>query len=197
MSVSLVKGGNISLEKEAPGVKNILIGLGWDVRTTDGEDFDLDASVFLLTKQGKVRSEADFIFYNQKQSSDGSVIHSGDNRTGEGEGDDETIRVFLDKVPADIERIAVTVTIYEAEARNQNFGQVRNAFARVCNLDEPVGSDFKEICRYDLSEDASLCTAMIFAEVYRKNGEWKVKAVGDGFKGGLKALCESFGVHLG
>ena len=191
MAISLSKGGNISLSKEAPNLKNLLLGLGWDVRATDGDAFDLDASAFLLTSAGKVRSDADFIFYNQPKSADGSVSHMGDNRTGAGEGDDEQIVVVLDKVPADIEKIAFTVTIHEAEARKQNFGQVSSAFIRCVNQDNN-----QEIAKYDLSEDASIETAMILGEIYRHNGEWKFKAVGQGFAGGLAALAKNYGVNI-
>ena len=191
MAISLQKGGNVSLSKEAPGMQKMLIGLGWDVRATDGADFDLDGSAFLLNASGKVRSDADFIFYNQPKSADGSVVHTGDNRTGEGEGDDETIIVELNKVPADVEKIAVAVTIHDAEARGQNFGQVSSAFIRCVNQDNGT-----EIARFDLSEDASVETAMIFGEIYRHNGEWKFKAIGQGFKGGLGPLAKNYGVKI-
>lgn len=191
MAVSLSKGGNVSLSKEAPGLKAITVGLGWDPRATDGQDFDLDGSVFLLNSQGKVNSDTDFIFYNNKKSADGSVEHSGDNRSGEGEGDDETVIVQLDKVPASIEKIAVAVTIHEADSRKQSFGQVSKAFIRVMNADGGT-----EIARYDLSEDASTDTAMIFGEVYRNGAEWKFRAVGQGFAGGLAPLAKNFGVNV-
>ena len=191
MALSLSKGGNLSLSKEAPGMTKVLVGLGWDARSTDGQDFDLDASAFLLKADGKVRADSDFIFYNQLKSVDGSVEHTGDNRTGEGDGDDEAIKVDLSKVPADIDRIAFTVTIHEADARKQNFGQVRNAFIRIVNQDNN-----SEVARYDLAEDASTETAMIFAELYRHGTEWKFRAVGQGFKGGLKPLAESFGLKF-
>ncbi|MFS0735853.1 TerD family protein [Sphingomonas sp. 1P06PA] len=192
MSISIAKGGNISLSKEEPGLTRIVIGLGWDTRVTSGADFDLDASAFLLTAEGKVRSDADFIFYNQMKSADGSVEHSGDNRTGAGEGDDESIKVDLASVPAGLQKIAVAVTIHDGEARGQNFGMVSNAFIRVVNA-----ANDREIARYDLSEDASVETAMIFGEVYRHNGDWKFRAVGQGFKGGLGPLARSFGVDVG
>jgi len=192
MSVSLSKGGNVSLSKEAPGLSNILIGLGWDVRVSDGNDYDLDASVFLLNVTGKVRSDADFIFYNNLKSVDGSVEHTGDNRTGEGDGDDEVLKVALDDLPAEIERIVVAVTIHEAQARRQSFGQVDNAFIRIVN--EATDA---EIARYDLSEDASAETAMIFGEVYRRGHEWKFRAVGQGFAGGLGPLAQHYGVNVG
>lgn len=191
MAISLQKGGNISLSKEAPNMKKLIIGLGWDVRSTDGAPFDLDGSAYLLNASGKVRSDADFIFYNQNRSADGSVEHKGDNRTGEGAGDDEIIIIDLERLPADIEKIAVAVTIHEGEARKQNFGQVNKAFIRCMNADG--GS---EIARFDLSEDASVETAMIFGEVYRHNGEWKFKAIGQGFAGGLLPLAKNFGVNI-
>lgn len=191
MAISLKKGGNISLSKEAPSMKKMLVGLGWDIRATDGDAFDLDASVFLLNASGKVRSDADFIFYNQPKSSDGSVEHTGDNRTGEGEGDDESVIIQLDKVPADIEKISVCVTIHDAEAKRQNFGMISSAYVRCVNADANV-----EVARYDLSEDASVETAMIFGEIYRHSGEWKFKAIGQGFNGGLGPLAKNFGVNV-
>ena len=191
MAICLQKGGNVNLSKEAPGLSKILIGLGWDVRATDGADFDLDGSAFLLSASGKVRSDADFVFYNQSKSDNGAVEHTGDNRTGAGDGDDEAIIINLPAVPADVEKIAITVTIHDADARRQNFGQVSSAFIRCVNADTNV-----EIARFDLSEDASVETAMIFGEVYRHNGEWKFKAIGQGFKGGLAALAQHFGVNV-
>ena len=190
MAISLQKGGNVNLSKESPNLKKIVIGLGWDPRVTDGATFDLDGSAFLLKTDGKVRSDADFIFYNNLKSSDGSVQHTGDNQTGAGEGDDERLVVDLEKVPADIERISVGVTIHDAEARKQNFGMVGKAFIRCLNADGE-----KEIARYDLSEDGSTETAMIFGEIYRSGGEWKFKAIGQGFKGGLGPLARSFGIN--
>ena len=191
MALSLSKGGNLSLTKEAPGMTKVLVGLGWDARSTDGQDFDLDASAFLLKADGKGRADSDLIFYNQLKSVDGSVEHTGDNRTGEGDGDDEAIKVDLSKIPADIDKIMFTVTIHEAEARRQSFGQVRNAFIRIVNQDTNV-----EVGRYDLDEDASTETAVIFGELYRHGTEWKFRAVGQGFKGGLKPLAESFGLKF-
>ena len=190
MSVSLSKGGNVSLSKSDPSLKRVLIGLGWDVRATDGQEFDLDGSAFLLTDSGRVRTDIDFIFYNNLKSVDGSVTHTGDNRTGEGEGDDESLIVELDKVPAEITKIAFTVTIHDADIRHQSFGQVSNAFMRIVNDETHV-----EIARYDLSEDASTETAMVFGELYRHNGEWKFRAVGQGFSGGLKAMCAEYGIN--
>ena len=191
MAISLQKGGNVNLSKEAPGLSKIVVGLGWDVRATDGAAFDLDGVVFLLNAAGKVRSDADFIFYNNLKSTDQSVAHSGDNRTGAGDGDDESIAIDLSKVPADVERIAICVTIHEGESRRQNFGMVQKAFIRTVNA---AGNG--EIARYDLSEDSSTESAMIFGEVYRNNGDWKFKAVGQGFKGGLGPLASSFGVRV-
>ena len=191
MAISLSKGGNVSLTKTAPGLTHIVIGLGWDARATDGAAFDLDASGFLLTSDGKVRSDADFIFFNQSASADGSVKHLGDNTTGEGEGDDEQMTVDLDKVPADVEKIAIGVTIHEAEARKQSFGMVSQAFVRVVNA-----ADNAEIVRYDLSEDFSTETALVFGEVYRNNGEWKFRAVGQGYQGGLAAMAKNYGVNV-
>ncbi|KMY02518.1 chemical-damaging agent resistance protein C [Pseudomonas syringae KCTC 12500] len=191
MALTLQKGGNLSLSKTDPTLTKVLIGLGWDPRATDGQGFDLDASAFLLAANGKVRSEADFIFYNQLKSADGSVEHTGDNRTGAGDGDDEVVKVDLTRVPADVDKIAFVVTIHDAESRGQNFGQVSRSFIRVVN--EESGA---EVVRYDLAEDASTETAMIFAELYRNNGEWKFRAVGSGFKGGLKALANSFGMNF-
>lgn len=191
MAVSLTKGGNVSLSRVSPQLKKILLGLGWDARSTDGEDFDLDASAFILNEHGKVRGDDDFIFYNNLMSKCQSVQHMGDNRTGAGEGDDEAIIVDLEKVPADVNRLAITVTIHDAESRKQNFGQVADAFMRIVNVDNDI-----ELARFDLSEDYSTETAMIFGEVYRHNGEWKFKAVGQGFSGGLEAVCKNFGVQL-
>lgn len=191
MAISLTKGANTSLSEAAPGLSNILIGLGWDVRASDGADFDLDASAFLLSTEGKVRSDADFIFFNQPRSADGSVFHTGDNLTGEGDGDDEAIKINLATLPADIEKIAIGVTIHEAEERSQNFGMVSEAFVRV--VDESNG---EEMVRYDLSEDFSIETALIFGEVYRRNNEWKFRAVGQGYQGGLNTMAKNFGVNV-
>ncbi len=191
MAISLNKGGNVSLSKQEPNLKQILIGLGWDARATDGADFDLDASAFLLGSNQKVLSELGFIFYNNLTSSDGAVQHTGDNRTGAGEGDDEAIKVALDRLAADIQTIAITVTIHDAEARRQNFGQVKNAFIRIVNDDTG-----REVARYDLSEDYSTETAMIFGEIYRHNGEWKFRAVGQGYSGGLAAMCAQYGIQV-
>lgn len=191
MAVSLSKGGNVSLSKTAANLKKILIGLGWDARSTDGEDFDLDASVFMLNENGKVRGEDDFIFYNNLISKCQSIQHMGDNRTGAGDGDDEAVIVELDKIPRDVHRLSITVTIHDAHARKQNFGQVMDAFMRVVNTDDDA-----ELARFDLSEDYSTETAMIFGEVYRHNAEWKFKAIGQGYSGGLEAMCKNFGVQV-
>jgi len=191
MALSLSKGGNLSLSKQDPNLRKLVVGLGWDARSTDGQDFDLDASAFLLNSAGRTRSDADFIFYNQLKSIEGSVEHTGDNRTGEGDGDDEQVKVNLGLIPADVDKVAITVTIHDAEVRRQNFGQVRNAFIRVVN--EDTGA---EVVRFDLGEDFSTETAVIFAEVYRNGAEWKFRAVGQGYAGGLKALCTSYGVMI-
>jgi tellurium resistance protein TerD len=191
MAISLQKGGNVNLSKEAPGLSKIVIGLGWDPRATDGAGFDLDGSAFLLKADGKVRGDADFIYYNNLKSADGAVAHAGDNLTGGGDGDDEQITVDLASVPADIDRISVGVTIHEADTRKQNFGMVAKAYIRCLN-----GSGNAEIARFDLSEDGSTETAMIFGEVYRAGSEWKFKAIGQGFQGGLGPLARSFGVNV-
>ena len=191
MAVSLSKGGNVSLSKEAPGLKNITVGLGWDPRVTDGAAFDLDASVFMVNAAGKVINDQGFIFYNNKASTDGSVVHQGDNTTGAGEGDDEQVKVNLGTLPAEIEKLVFSVTIHDFEARKQNFGMVQKAFIRVVN-----DADGKELARFDLSEDASTETAMIFGEIYRHSGEFKLKAIGAGFAGGLGPLASSFGVSI-
>ncbi|MFV0130074.1 TerD family protein [Streptomyces sp. HMX112] len=191
MGVSLSKGGNVSLTKEAPGLTAVTVGLGWDVRTTTGTDFDLDASAILTNAEGKVRNDQDFVFFNNLKSSDGSVEHTGDNLTGEGEGDDEQIKVDLSAVPADVAKIVFPVSIYEAESRQQSFGQVRNAFIRVVN--QAGGA---EIARYDLSEDASTETAMVFGELYRHGTEWKFRAVGQGYASGLRGIAQDFGVNV-
>jgi tellurium resistance protein TerD len=192
MSVSLSKGGNVSLSKEAPGLQAVLVGLGWDVRTTTGADFDLDASALMVGTDGKILSDSHFIFFNNLTSPDGSVEHTGDNLTGEGEGDDEAIKVNLVGVPPEVDKIVVTVSIYDAEARQQSFGQVRNAFIRVVNQ-----ADNRELTRYDLSEDASTETAMIFGELYRNGNEWKFRAVGQGYSTGLRGIAHDFGVNVG
>jgi tellurium resistance protein TerD len=191
MAISLQKGGNVNLSKEAPGLANLKLGLGWDLRSTDGAAFDLDGVVFLLNQAGKVRSDADFIFYNNLKSSDGSVQHSGDNRTGAGDGDDETVSIDLTKVPADVDRVVLAVTIHDGDARRQNFGQVSRAFIRCID-----GANNGEIARYDLSEDGSTESAMIFGEVYRNGADWKFRAVGQGFNGGLGPLAKNYGVSV-
>lgn len=190
--VNLVKGQKVDLTKGNPGLSRINAGLGWDVNMFDGgAQFDLDAEVFMLGDNGKVTSDGDFVFYSNPTHSSGAVEHSGDNRDGAGDGDDETIKIDLGRVPANISRITFTVTIYDAEARNQNFGQVRNAFIRIYNPDTN-----EELLRYDLSEDYSIETALIIGELYRHNGEWKFNAVGAGYQGGLEALCRGFGVNV-
>ncbi len=192
MSVSLSKGGNVSLTKEAPGLQAVLVGLGWDARTTTGADFDLDASALMVNTSGKIVSDQHFVFFNNLTSPDGSVEHTGDNLTGEGEGDDEVIKVNLVGVPQETDKIVFTVSIYDAEARQQSFGQVRNAYIRVVNQ-----ADNAEIARYDLSEDASTETAMIFGELYRNGADWKFRAVGQGYSTGLRGIAQDFGVNVG
>lgn len=189
MAISLQKGGNVNLSKESPSLKKLVIGLGWDPRVTDGAAFDLDGSAFLLNEDGKARSDADLIFYNNLKSKDGSVVHEGDNTTGGGDGDDERITIDLSAVPADISKIAFGVTIHDFEARKQNFGMVSKAYIRCLDANGD-----KEIARYDLSEDGSTESAMVFGEIYRVGSDWKFKAIGQGFKGGLGPLARSFGI---
>ncbi len=192
MPVNLQKGQKVSLTKGNPGLKNVIVGLGWDVNQFDtGEDFDLDAAAFLLSDSGKAASSDDFVFYGNLKHASGSVQHMGDNLTGAGDGDDEQIRIDLSLVPASITKIAFTVTIYEAEARRQNFGQVNNAFIRIYK--EDTG---EELLRYDLGEDFSIETAAVFGELYKHGEEWKFNAIGSGFQGGLAALCANFGVEV-
>ena len=190
--INLVKGQKTNLTKDNPNLSKILVGLGWDVKKYDGGyDFDLDASAFLVGANGKVANDADFIFYHNLKHSSGAVEHTGDNLTGAGEGDDEVIRVDLKKLPANVERVAFTVTIYDADVRRQNFGQVSNAFIHI--IDETTG---QELIRYDLGEDFSIETAIVVGELYRNAGEWKFNAIGSGFKGGLRALCLNYGVNV-
>lgn len=191
MAVSLSKGGNVSLTKEAPGLKKVMFGLGWDPRVTDGSAFDLDASAFVLDEGGKVLSDAHFVFYNNLKDPSGAVTHAGDSLTGEGGGDDEQITIELGAMTPNAAKVAFVVTIHDAEGRKQNFGQVSNAFIRAVNAD-----DGKEIARYDLSEDASIETAMVFGELYRHGSDWKFKAIGQGYAGGLAAAAKTYGVSL-
>lgn len=191
MAISLTKGGNVNLSKDAPTLTQMAVGLGWNPRATDGQAFDLDAIAFLLKDDGKVRSDSDFIFFNNLKSADGSVEHTGDNRTGDGDGDDEIVKVDLTKIPADVTKVVFCAVIYDGQARNQNFGQVGDAYIRIVN--SQGGS---EVARYDLSEDGSTETAMIFGELYKHNGEWKFRAVGQGFAGGLGPLASSYGVAV-
>ncbi len=190
-SLTLSKGSNLSLTKADPGLQMAMIGLGWDPRTTSGDQFDLDASAILVTANGKVRNNDDFIFYNQLASKDGSVVHQGDNRTGEGDGDDEQVLINLTAVSPDIERIVIVVSIDQADARRQNFGQVRDAFCRVVNQETD-----QEVVRYDLSEDAASETTMVFAEIYRHGAEWKFRAVGQGYASGLHGIATDYGIVL-
>jgi tellurium resistance protein TerD len=193
MGVSLSKGGNVSLTKEAPGLTAVNVGLGWDVNTFAGGDFDLDASAIMLDAGGRVTpDDSGFIFFNNLRSPDGSVVHVGDNLTGQGEGDDEVIQVNLAGVPPTCDKIVFPVSIYDADNRKQNFGAVRNAFIRVVN--QANGS---EIARYDLTEDASVETAMVFGELYRNGADWKFRAVGQGYASGLRGIAQDFGVNVG
>ena len=191
MSVSLTKGGNVSLTKEAPGLTNVVVGLGWDVRTTTGTDFDLDASAIVVGADGRVLSDKHFVFFNNLTTPDGTVEHTGDNLTGEGEGDDEQVKVNLASLAAEADKVVFPVSIYDADARSQSFGQVRNAFIRVVNA-----ADQKELARYDLTEDASTETAMVFGELYRNSGEWKFRAIGQGYASGLAGIAKDYGVNL-
>ncbi|MDT4933209.1 MAG: tellurium resistance protein TerD [Pseudonocardiales bacterium] len=191
MTVSLTKGGNVSLTKQAPGLSAVTVGLGWDARTTDGKDFDLDASAIVCGADGKVFSDKHFVFFNNLATPDGAVQHTGDNLTGEGEGDDEQVKVNLNALPAEIDKIVFPVSIYDAAAAGQSFGQVRNAFIRVVNQ-----ADNSELARYDLSEDASTETAMVFGELYRNGAEWKFRAVGQGYTTGLAGIAQDYGVNV-
>ncbi len=192
MPINLSKGQKVELTKDNPSLTKIMVGLGWDVNAFDsGADFDLDASVFMVGENGKCPTEKDFIFYGNLEHVSGSVKHMGDNRTGAGDGDDEQITVDLKAIPANISKVAFTVTIYDAEARRQNFGQVSNAYIRI--VDENTGS---EVIRFDLGEDFSIETAVVVGEIYRHNGEWKFNAIGSGFQGGLAALCGHYGIEV-
>jgi len=192
MGVSLAKGGNVSLSKEAPNLTAVTIGLGWDVRATTGADFDLDATALMTGTNGKVLSDQHFVFYNNLRSPDGSVEHTGDNLTGEGDGDDESINVDLVAVPAEVQSVVFPVSIHDADSRGQSFGQVRNAFIRVVDR-----SNGRELARYDLSEDASSETAMVFGELYRRGAEWKFRAIGQGYASGLAGIARDYGVNIG
>ena len=192
MAITLSKGQKVSLTKGNPGLKHIVVGLGWDTNKYDGGfDFDLDSAAFLLDENGKVNADTDFVFYNNLKHSSGAVEHLGDNLTGEGDGDDEQVKVDLRLVPQNISKIAFTVTIHEALERRQNFGQVSNSYVRV--IDEDTN---QELLNYELGEDFSIETAIVVCEIYRHNGEWKFNALGSGFEGGLEALCKNFGVNI-
>src|SRR6476660_528824 len=191
VSVSLTKGGNVSLTKEAPGLTNVVVGLGWDVRTTTGTDFDLDASAIVVGADGRVLSDKHFVFFNNLTTPDGTVEHTGDNLTGEGEGDDEIIKVNLSAMSLDVERVVFPVSIYDADARRQSFGQVANAYIRVVNADNDA-----ELTRFDLTEAATTETAMVFGELYRRAGEWKFRAVGQGYASGLRGIALDYGVNV-
>jgi tellurium resistance protein TerD len=192
MAVSLQKGQNVSLSKAAPGMKKVRFGLGWDARATDGAAFDLDASAFVLDASGKVLSDQHFVFYNNPLDPSGAVAHKGDNRTGQGGGDDEVLEIDLGLMTPNAAKVTFVATIHDAEARKQSFGQVSNAYIRALNVEGEL-----ELARYDLSEDASIETAMIFGELYRNNDEWKFKAIGQGYAGGLAAVARDYGVNLG
>ncbi len=193
LAISLSKGQKVDLTKTNPGLSKVIVGLGWDTNRYDGgKDFDLDASVFLLGDNGKVGSDSDFVFYNNATGGNGSVVHTGDNRTGAGDGDDEQTNIDLNNVPAAIQRITFAITIHDAESRSQNFGQVSNAYVRILN-----GDSNQELIRYDLGEDFSIETALVVGELYRHNGEWKFSAIGSGFQGGLASLATSFGLQVG
>ena len=192
MAITLSKGQKVSLTKGNPGLKNIVVGLGWDTNKYDGGfDFDLDSAAFLLGENDKVNSDSDFIFYNNLKHSSGAVQHLGDNLTGEGDGDDEQVKLDLSLVPQNVNKIAFTVTIHEAQERRQNFGQVNNSYVRVVNADTN-----QELLKYELGEDFSIETAVVVCEIYRHNGDWKFNALGSGFEGGLEALCKNFGVNV-
>ncbi|MFJ7973996.1 TerD family protein [Psychrobacillus sp. NPDC096389] len=191
MGINLSKGQKVDLTKTNPGLVNVTVGLGWDTNKYDGgNDFDLDSSVFLLGSNGKCSSESDFVFYNNTTGAGGAVVHTGDNRTGDGDGDDEQVNINLSTVPASIEKIAFSITIHDAEARGQNFGQVNNSYVRILNADSG-----EELIRYDLGEDFSIETAVVVGELYRHNGEWKFNAIGSGYQGGLGALVNDFGLN--
>jgi tellurium resistance protein TerD len=192
LAITLSKGQKVDLTKTNPGLSKVMVGLGWDTNKYDGgNDFDLDASIFLLDSNGKCSSEKDFVFYNQLIGGNGSVEHTGDNLTGEGAGDDEQVKVNLSSVPASVEKISFVITIHDAEARNQNFGQVSNAFVRIVNEDSK-----EEIIRYDLGEDFSIETAIIVGELYRHNGEWRFSAIGSGYQGGLARIATDYGLSI-
>jgi tellurium resistance protein TerD len=193
LAISLSKGQKVDLTKTNPGLSKVIVGLGWDTNRYDGaKDFDLDTSVFLLGDNGKVGSDSDFIFYNNATGGNGSVVHTGDNRTGAGDGDDEQTNIDLNNVPAAVQRITFAITIHDAESRSQNFGQVSNAYVRILN-----GDSNQELIRYDLGEDFSIETALVVGELYRHNGEWKFSAIGSGFQGGLTSLATNFGLQVG
>lgn len=192
MPINLSKGQKVDLTKGNAGLDAILAGLGWDINRYDGgQDFDLDVSVFMTNDQGVVETDSNFIFYNNPQDTAGSVVYSGDNRTGQGDGDDETVSITLSKVPANVAKISFTVTIHEADARGQNFGQVSNSYIRIVDL-----TSNEELLRFDLGEDYSIETAIVVGELYRHGAEWKFAAIGSGFQGGLEALCKNFGLSI-
>lgn len=191
MAINLSKGQKVDLTKTNPGLSKVIVGLGWDTNKYDGgQDFDLDSSVFLLNGEGKTASEADFVFYNNTKGAGGAVEHTGDNQTGEGEGDDEQVKVNLSAIPASIEKATFAITIHDSEGRGQNFGQVSNSYVRIVN-----GDTDEELIRYDLGEDFSIETAVVVGELYRHGGEWKFNAIGSGYQGGLESLVKDFGLN--
>ena len=194
MPVNLSKGANISLEKAAPGMSTAIVGLGWNPRTTDCAQFDLDASVLICGADGKVRDQSDFVFYNNLSGDNGSVQHLGDNRTGEGDGDDEQIKIALGQLSPNVEKIVFVASIDQADSRGQNFGQVSDAFIRVFDADDATNND--KGARYDLGEDAATETALVFGELYRNNGEWKFRAIGQGYSTGLAGVIQDFGLSV-
>lgn len=191
MAINLQKGQKVSLDNS---MKLALVGLGWDTNRYDGGyDFDLDASAFLLGENGKLLRDEDFVFYNNLNGRDGAVVHTGDNLTGDGEGDDEVIMIDFTKIPSEIKKIAICVTIHEAELRRQNFGQVSNAYIRIAKLADEFDTVGEQILKFDLEEEFSIETALVVAEIYNRNGEWKFNAVAAGYQGGLEAIVRSFG----
>ncbi len=194
MAIDLVKGQRVSLDSS---MKLALVGLGWDTnKFTGGGDFDLDASAFLLNEEGKLIRDEDFIFYNNLESTTKAVVHQGDNRTGAGDGDDEVIMVDFTKIPADVSKIAIVVTIHDAKARGQNFGQVSNAYIRILKMQDEFDCIGEQVLKFDLEEEFSIETALVVAEIYKKNGEWKFNAVAAGYSDGLAGVCRAFGADI-
>lgn len=194
MAINLQKGQRVTLDNS---MKLALVGLGWDTNRYDGGfDFDLDASAFLLGENGKLTRDEDFVFYNNLNSRNDAVIHTGDNLTGDGDGDDEVIFIDFTKIPGDVKKIAICVTIHDAEARRQNFGQVSNAYVRIAKREDEFDEVGEPVLKFDLEEEFSIETALVVAEIYEKNGEWKFNAVAAGYQGGLEAIIRSFGGNV-